>query len=283
MPIQHVSDTARWVAYYRAMETERPDALFHDPWARALAGKQGEDVVSTLPQGRGTAWAMIVRTAVLDEIIMRVVSEEHADVVLNLAAGLDTRPYRLRLPPGLLWVEADFPDVLDYKSEVLADARPVCRLRREPADLLDIGARRKLLDDVRTAGERVLVVAEGLLVYLDPDDVAGLARDLHDHLPFRWWLIDLASPHLITWMRRSYGKGIAATDVQFRFAPEQGPDFFTPLGWRPIDVRSTWDESFRLHRTMRGAGLFRIVGALFPRSLERARTMSRQVLLEHTD
>jgi O-methyltransferase involved in polyketide biosynthesis len=38
MTIEHISDTARWVAFYRAMETERPDAIFRDPFARQLAG-----------------------------------------------------------------------------------------------------------------------------------------------------------------------------------------------------------------------------------------------------
>ena len=71
--IQHVSDTARWVALYRAMESERPDALFHDPYARRLAGPRGERIVDTMPKGRSWAWPMIVRTAVMDELILRAI------------------------------------------------------------------------------------------------------------------------------------------------------------------------------------------------------------------
>ena len=52
--IESVSDTARWVAVYRAMETERPDALFRDPWARRLAGVKGENIVAW--GHRGVAW-----------------------------------------------------------------------------------------------------------------------------------------------------------------------------------------------------------------------------------
>ncbi|PYP21274.1 MAG: hypothetical protein DMD55_20385, partial [Gemmatimonadetes bacterium] len=95
--IQHVSDTARWVALYRAMESERPDALFHDPYARRLAGARGEQILASLPKGRTWAWAMIVRTAVMDELILRAVARDGVGTVLNLAAGLDTRPYRLPL------------------------------------------------------------------------------------------------------------------------------------------------------------------------------------------
>ena len=56
--IRHVSDTARWVALYRAMESERPDALFHDPYARTLAGERAEQIVASLPKGASMSWPM---------------------------------------------------------------------------------------------------------------------------------------------------------------------------------------------------------------------------------
>src|SRR5207237_831831 len=71
--IANVSDTARWVAFYRAMESERPDAIFHDPYARQLAGEQGEAIVASMPRGKAFAWPMIVRTAGMGEIILRVI------------------------------------------------------------------------------------------------------------------------------------------------------------------------------------------------------------------
>ena len=86
MSIEHISDTARWVAMYRAMESERPDALFHDPYARRLAGVKGDEIVNTIRQGRSMAWAMIVRTQVFDEIIMGELRTDGIDLVLNLAA-----------------------------------------------------------------------------------------------------------------------------------------------------------------------------------------------------
>ena len=104
-PIRNVSDTASWVAIYRAMESERPDALFDDPYARRLGGERGEAIVKALPRGASMSWPMVVRTAVMDEIVLRCV-HEGAATVLNLAAGLDARPYRLALPPtcaGCMW------------------------------------------------------------------------------------------------------------------------------------------------------------------------------------
>jgi O-methyltransferase involved in polyketide biosynthesis len=64
--IRNVSDTARWVAAYRAMETARPDALFRDPFADRLAGERGRQIVRELPRGEDSAWSMVVRNVVFD-------------------------------------------------------------------------------------------------------------------------------------------------------------------------------------------------------------------------
>src|SRR5262249_61376333 len=95
--IENVSDTAGWVAVYRAMETARPDAIFRDPYAARLAGEKGEAIVDSMKRGRQMAWAMIVRTAVFDEIIEAQI-RAGADQVVNLAAGLGTRAWRMKPP-----------------------------------------------------------------------------------------------------------------------------------------------------------------------------------------
>ncbi|MGH7675228.1 MAG: class I SAM-dependent methyltransferase, partial [Gemmatimonadales bacterium] len=189
-PISHVSDTARWVAVYRAMESERPDALFRDPFARRLAGAQGEAIVRAMPKGRAWSWPMIVRTAVLDELILRTVTRDGARTVLNLAAGLDTRAYRLPLPETLRWIDVDLPAMTAYKQAQMAGERPACQLEYVSLDLGDRAGRRAMFASAG-AGGPVIVLSEGLLVYLAPEDVAALAADLHAQPSFQWWLIDL--------------------------------------------------------------------------------------------
>ncbi|MCA9573349.1 MAG: class I SAM-dependent methyltransferase, partial [Myxococcales bacterium] len=137
MTISHVSDTARWVAVYRAMETERPDAIFRDPFARALAGPEGERIVQEVARGRSAAWAMTVRTAVFDELILRAVRDEGVDRIVNLAAGLDARPWRMELGAGVSWVDVDLPGILDHKLDALRDETPRCAYRGLSADLTD--------------------------------------------------------------------------------------------------------------------------------------------------
>jgi methyltransferase (TIGR00027 family) len=281
--IEHVSDTARWVALYRAMESERPDALFRDPYARTLAGERGERILASMRKGRAWAWPMVVRTAVMDELILRAIARDGVGTVLNLAAGLDTRPYRLPLPPTLRWVEVDFPDVIAYKREQLAGERPTCALEQVGIDLTDVAGRRALFDRIGAAVRRVLIVSEGLLIYLTPDAVASLAADLAVPPSFRLWLIDLASPRLLKMMEKSWGQAVAAGNAPFLFAPSQGTRFFEPHGWREAEYRSMWEESLRLKRTMRGAWLWSFIGRLYPKSKrEEFRRMSGIVLLERT-
>jgi len=261
-PITHVSDTARWVAIYRAMESERPDALFRDPFARRLAGPRGEAIVRAMPRGRSMAWPMIVRTAVMDELIVRAVERDGVHTVVNLAAGLDTRPYRLPIPAALRWIEADFPDLLAYKEQQLAGDKPRCQVERVAIDLTDGERRRAFFQDaVSGGGGGTMVVAEGLLVYLTPEEVGTLADDLHG-AGFAWWLIDLASPQLLKMLSRSWGKKLEEGNAPFRFAPAEGTQFFAPHGWVEEEYRSMWTESLRLKRTMPLAWLWNLVAKL---------------------
>lgn len=248
--IENVSDTARWVAVYRAMETARPDAIFRDPYAARLAGEKGEAIVDTMKRGRAMAWPMIVRTAVFDEIIEERVKSGGVDLVLNLAAGLDARAWRMALPPALRWVDVDLPGILDYKLETLRDAQPVCRYEPVRLDLRDTPRRQALFAQLGAESARVLVLSEGLLIYLTPDQVAGLAADLHAPPSFRWWLIDIASPRLLKMMMKFWGKSVEAGNAPFQFAPAESTKFFEPAGWREAQFRSTMDEARRLNREM---------------------------------
>ena len=132
--ISNVSDTARWVATYRATESARPDALFHDPLAERLAGERGRAIVASAPRTIRNGWWLVARTKVIDDVIIEAIGDG-CDRVLNLAAGLDTRPYRLDLPPDFTWVEADLPALLAEKAQLLVDEAPRCRLTRHAVDL----------------------------------------------------------------------------------------------------------------------------------------------------
>lgn len=245
--IQSVSDTALAVAYARALETERPDALFQDGFARRLAGEQGKTIYQKIKGARSLGWLISTRTVLLDALIQSQIRQEGVDTVLNLAAGLDTRPYRLSLPANLQWIEVDLPPVINYKQKILAEATPVCKLERISADLTAPAQRRQLVAQIN-AGQKILVITEGLLVYLLPQQVSALAVDLHTHPATSTWLTDLVSPWSVKFAQLRMSQEAIAKNVQFQFAPDDPQAFFKPWGWQIQESRSLWQEAHRLQR-----------------------------------
>lgn len=262
--IRNISDTARWVAAYRAHENERPDALFRDPFARRLAGERGERIARATASRDRHDWPWTTRTWLFDRLIGEQV-RDGADLVVNLAAGLDARPYRMPLPASLRWIEVDLPDLLAYKEEVLKGEKPGCRLERVPLDLSDAAARRDWFERWGREAQRALIITEGIVTYLTAEEVASLARDLAAPPGFQRWAVEIVSPGLLRMLQRQLGPHLEEARAPLRFGPEEGPEFFTRHGWRPIDVRSMLKTAARLKRLP----LWLRLVALLPESMRR--------------
>mgnify|MGYP006324472745 FL=1 len=213
------------------------------------AGERGEAIVKTMPHGIHMAWAMIIRTAVMDEMIMRCINEGAA-TVLNLAAGLDTRAYRLNLPAHIRWFHVDFPPMIEFMQSQMKQETARCKIEYLAADLREADQRDAVFQKASEHGP-VLVITEGLLVYLQPEHVANLAVALKQTAQAKWWITDLASPLLLKRVAKSWQKKLQQGNSPFLFTPEQSTAFFNPYGWHEADFRSTWNESLRLNRPMR--------------------------------
>ena len=242
--ITHVSDTARWTALHRATESARPDALFSDPLAERLASEHGRAIVANVPRSTRNGWWLVARTKIIDDAIAAAIADG-CDRVLNLAAGLDTRPYRLDLPSDLTWVEADLPGLLAEKTQLLADQIPRCRLTRTAVDLADPRARDAFFDDALDGATRALVLTEGLLMYLEDDDVVALSHAI-DRPEVAWWMLDFAGPGLKKMMNRKMAGMMQ--NAPFTFAPENGLAFFEDLGWRVVEAEPLFVAAHRLRR-----------------------------------
>ncbi|SOX51592.1 SAM-dependent methyltransferase [Mycobacterium ahvazicum] len=179
-----VGSTAVMVAAARAIETEQPDALIHDPYARLLVNNAGAEIIweamldpevvakieaideesaARIHHMRGY---QAVRTHFFDAYFADAIAAGIRQVVI-LASGLDSRAYRLDWPAGTTVYEIDQPQVLDYKSATLAEsgATPSADRREVAIDL-----REDWPAALRAAGfdpaQRTAWLAEGLLMYL---------------------------------------------------------------------------------------------------------------------
>jgi methyltransferase (TIGR00027 family) len=197
--IEHVSDTALLVAACRARETERPDGFVRDPFAARLAGERGIVLANAFPNIGWMEFGIGLRCHFLDELLQLALADGVRTVV-NLGAGLDSRPWRLDLPSDLRWIEVDFPDMLAYKAKALGGAQPHCRLERMSADLNNSAERSAAL--AHAGSDRALLITEGLLMYLPGATVEALAEEAKAGGAFAWWLLDISSPRL---MRQVHG------------------------------------------------------------------------------
>lgn len=285
--IHQVSDTALMAAAYRAMETDHPSALFHDPLAEKLAGEQGRKIIGGLPKKAFIGgWTVVIRTRIIDNLL-QVAIAGGVDTILNLGAGLDTRPYRMDLPKSLRWIEVDYPHVIDLKEMRLSGEMPRCRLERIKLDLADVEARRKFLDEVAAQSKNILVLTEAVTPYLPEDAVASLGADLRSHESIRYWVADYFSPASYEYRRRS-GMSQAMKNAPFLFEPKDYFGFFAQIGWKPKETRYFATEAEWLRRPAPFPLTIRLVMRILGifASPERRREMKRYagfVLFEPTE
>jgi methyltransferase (TIGR00027 family) len=271
-----VSDTAHWVAFLRALESERRDALFHDPYARKLAGGRGRLLAKRLPSTR-LGWPLAVRTRVFDDFILAAIRERRVRTVVNLAAGFDARPYRLPLQAELTWIEVDLPAIIDAKTACLSTETPRCGIERVALDLTDRSARRALFRRLHRKDEPILVITEGLLVYLAEADVVSLADDIRDTLGNVIWLLENVSPGVLQRQRRLWASQLNSPQSGLRFAPNGGWEFFRALGWELSAPTMMFDEARRLRREPLALSLLR---RLSPSRYDRRRKSVQYMVIE---
>jgi methyltransferase (TIGR00027 family) len=244
--IRDVSDTAYWIAHHRAVESERGDALFRDAFAARLAGEHGAKIATAMPAARMTGWMVVTRTRIIDDFILSAV-RDGVDTILNLGAGLDTRPYRMELPASLQWIEADYARIIEYKEGHLAGEGARCHLERVKIDLADHTARRELLAGIDARGGKILVLTEGVVPYLSNDDAAMLAEDLRTMGSVRYWIVDYFSKRAMKFRQR-HQMGKRMQNAPFLFEPDDWFGFFKQHGWQSKTTRYLFDEGERLDR-----------------------------------
>jgi len=181
-----VGSTALFVATARALEARKPEPLAVDPYAelfcRAAGGDWAAVIEGNLPDhqlltsdfGEHFVNFQGARTRYFDDYFRRAVEAGVRQVVI-LAAGLDSRAYRLSWPDGTTIFELDQPQVLAYKSYVLSQRgiRPGAQRREVAVDLREDWPQ-ALRDSGFDPEQPSAWIAEGLLIYLPAEAQAQL-------------------------------------------------------------------------------------------------------------
>ena len=234
--MEGVAATSLLTAATRARESLRPDRLFDDPWAGLLAGEEGEEFLARHDALAPPSPVFVVRHRFFDDWLLAAAAEGIRQVVL-VAAGLDTRAYRLAWPTGTVVYEIDQPEVLAYKDRVLAeaDALPKCSRVGVPADLRSDWPTR-----LRSAGfseeSTTVWLAEGLLFYLPEPSARTLLRTMASmSVPGSKLGTDtMSATMLASEERRPWVDLYAEADAPFVFGTDDPHDFVASCGWVPV-------------------------------------------------
>lgn len=240
MAVATLASTARWIAAVRAHESRRDDGLFHDPWAAQLAGQEGEAWIAQ----RGDTPALqtiAIRVRFFDDFLLRVTADDGVRQVVLLAAGLDTRAFRLSWPTGTRVFEVDRPDVLGEKEGVLraAGAHAGCERRVVAADLTGPWAD-LLVQNGFHRGKPSCWLLEGFLFYLPAD--ANLA--LFDQVtalsvPGSWLGFDIPnSATLVHAWTKPWIEMQAKLGVPFLGTMDDPRAVLAPRGWTTTQIQA---------------------------------------------
>lgn len=228
--IQNVSDTSAWVAHYRAIESERPDSLFKDPFARILVGDRASSVEELQSEASNwTHWTVVIRTYIIDQMIRDLISKG-VTTFLNLGAGLDSRPYRMNLGADIHWIEVDFPHIIEHKRVKLETFSPSCKLETIGLDLSNRALRQSLLEELAQKHPQIAVLTEGVLPYLTPEQVSELSEDLIRHSSFHYWICEYISKKSYRYLKDPKRMN-ALKNAPFQFYPDDWMGFFEQRGW----------------------------------------------------
>jgi methyltransferase (TIGR00027 family) len=245
--VPSIIETARWAAAQRARESERPDHLFSDPLARALAGEEGMVALQLSekynPRHEDTAKYIAIRIRFFDDVAQQCAAEGIRQVVL-LAAGMDARAYRLPWPDGTSLYELDHPELLAIKEEILQreGTPPKCR-RATLGTNLEHDWVQLLTNAGFDSNERSVWLIEGLFYYLDESAVNHVLTEVSKLAASRSVLVtDLVSRSLLTspWMQDSL-KAMEERGMGWRFGTDDPEGLFAGYGWQ-AEVKQTDQE-----------------------------------------
>jgi O-methyltransferase involved in polyketide biosynthesis len=201
-----VSETALLTLQVRANEARRPDAIIDDPMAIRLVDSIDFDFAKF---GFSRRQDMAVRALTYDRETRRYLLDHPKATVVALAEGLQTSFYRLDagdVGHEFDWLTVDLPPMIDLRRKLLPGSD---RIRMRAQSALDFS----WMDDVDTT-DGVFVTAEGLLMYLQPDEAMSLITECAKRFPGGRMMFDLP-PSGFAWLSR---RGMPTT-LRYRVPP----------------------------------------------------------------
>ena len=159
--------------YGKALESRRDNPILDDQMAENIDARIDYDF-GRLRVSRMASITLALRAKKLDTCTREYLAQHEYPLVLHLGCGLDSRVVRVA-DPRALWYDLDYPDVIDLRRLFYQETAIYHLLASSVSDF-------RWLDAVAATGP-AMIVAEGLLMYLDAEEVGSLLLALRKLFP----------------------------------------------------------------------------------------------------
>ena len=205
-----VPETMIQTLYARAKESEKRNSKIQDTMAVEIVAKLDYDF-SNADKDKAMSYGVVARTIVLDELVEKYLSSHPDTVVINIASGLDTRCYRMN-GKYLRWYNIDLPETMQIREKFLNENGPVYQIAKSAMDA-------SYVDEIEYAGENVLVVIEGLTMYLKEADVLQIFSIIEKAFPKVTVMVETMSPFVVKHVKE---KSIEGSNAKFTWGIKNG-------------------------------------------------------------
>ena len=212
-------------------DAESSHPVCGDTYAKTFMNADGLRVLEAFKDETSPNATNVVRHRIIDDFLRQKLLENPELCVITIGAGFDSRPYRLT---GGAWVELDEPQVIAYKNERLPIENCRNDLQRIAMDFETDSLEEKLT--AFTNRRPVVIVIEGVFVYLNEEEIRQLLQKLHRIFPQHELICDLVSRDFFEKYSKTLHEKINGIGTAFRFTAENPENIFIANGYR----RTQW-------------------------------------------
>lgn len=228
-----VPETMIQTLYARAKETKKDNAKIKDDIATRIVEKLDYDF-SKADNDKAMENGVIARTIVLDGMVEEYLNEHHDAIVINIGCGLDTRCYRLK-EKYISWYNVDLPETMEIRSRFLEEKGPIYQIAKSAMDI-------SYTDSITYKGENVLVIVEGLSMYIGEDDIKQIFFIIEKSFKTATVMIETMSPFCVKHIKE---KSIEGSNAKFKWGVKRGKEL------EKIVHKFTWKKDVSLVEGMK--------------------------------
>lgn len=208
--VKGVPETMLQTLYARAKESEKENHHIYDEKAIEIVEQLDYDF-SNADKDKAMSCGVVSRTIVLDKMVGEFLDKNPGTIVVNIACGMDTRCYRMQ-GKYLRWYNIDLPETIDIRKRFLEENGPIYQIEKSAMD-------ESYTDEIEYNGEPVLVIIEGLTMYLSERDVKQIFDIIDRTFKKVSVFVETMSPFMVNHIKE---KSIEGSMAKFTWGVKNG-------------------------------------------------------------